>query len=75
MNAKPEDPPVKTLLKKWKVALNAVPAPTAPSKNPRSRIDYIFYRPGSGLALSEHGVIAEEIASDHRPVFATFFYR
>ena len=72
MNAKPEEEPVQILQKKWTNAIEAEPEPTAPSKDPRSRIDYIFYRPASAFMLKETKVIAEEMASDHRPVFAIF---
>lgn len=74
INAKPAEAPVKILLEKWSVALGEDPEPTAPSKNPRSRIDYIFYRSENVFKLTSHKVIAEEIASDHRPVFAIFTY-
>ena len=72
MNATPEAEPVQVLLKKWKNAINDPPAPTVPVKNPKSRIDYIFYRPEGQFQLKETHVIAEEMASDHRPVFAEF---
>ena len=70
MNAKPEEEPVQQLLKRWTNAINDPPAPSAPSKNPRSRIDYIFYRPAAAFVMKETRVIDEEMASDHRPVFA-----
>ncbi|MEM7014751.1 MAG: endonuclease/exonuclease/phosphatase family protein [Verrucomicrobiota bacterium] len=70
MNAKPEEEPILQLLKKWTNAIEDPPAPTAPSKNPRSRIDYIFYRPGAAFELKETKVIDEKVASDHLPVFA-----
>lgn len=72
INARPTEEPVTILLKNWSTTLKEVPEPTAPSKNPRSRIDYIFYRIGDPLEMVEHRVIPEEVASDHRPVFAVF---
>jgi len=51
-------------------AVDELASPTAPATNPRSRIDYIFYRPNSGFELVESKVVPELMASDHRPVFA-----
>jgi endonuclease/exonuclease/phosphatase family metal-dependent hydrolase len=58
------------LRKQWKVVLNDPPAPSAPATTPRSRIDYIFYRPSNAFRLIKTNVVNEPIASDHRPVFA-----
>jgi len=70
INATPEDEPVQRLLPHWTNAIEAPPAPSVPSQNPKSRIDYIFYRPASAFKLVETKVIDESMASDHRPVFA-----
>ncbi|MFT5466518.1 MAG: endonuclease/exonuclease/phosphatase family metal-dependent hydrolase [Verrucomicrobiales bacterium] len=70
INAKPEDEPVQQLLTRWTNATNDPPAPTVPSKDPKSRIDYIFYRPAASFKMLEAKVIDEPMASDHRPVFA-----
>ncbi|NNE91983.1 MAG: endonuclease [Verrucomicrobiales bacterium] len=70
MNAKPEEEPIQILEKEWKHAADAEMAPTAPAVNPRYRIDYIFHRPAGAFEVKEASVIDEEIASDHRPVFA-----
>ncbi len=72
MNATPDSDPMKELHKKWTNAMNNPPAPTAPSRKPRSRIDYVLYRPAKSFRLVETKVIAEEMASDHRPVLAVF---
>lgn len=72
MNATPDSEPIRTLLSRWKNATDKPAAPTAPSRNPRSRIDYIFYRAAPHLKLAHAEVIAEEVASDHRPVLAVF---
>lgn len=71
MNATPESEPVSILQQKWKNAIDKEQAPSAPSKNPRSRIDYIFYR-GDIVRMIESKVIAEPMASDHCPVLAVF---
>jgi len=72
MNATPDSEPVRRLLTRWSHATDDPTVPTAPSRNPRSRIDYIFYRAAPHLKLTRSEVIAEEIASDHRPVLAVF---
>lgn len=71
MNATPEAEPVKILRKQWQLAIDEANSPSAPSIKPSSRIDYIFYR-GPSLKLIHSEVIAEEMASDHRPVLAIF---
>ena len=70
MNATPEAEPVRVLLEKWTNAIDEEAAPSAPAVNPRSRIDYVFYRPKSRFRMVESRVIPEEVASAHRPVFA-----
>jgi len=70
MNATPDAEPVKVLLTKWQNAIDEAAAPTVPSQNPTSRIDYIFYRSGTHFRVEETRVIDEPMASDHRPVFA-----
>jgi len=70
MNARPEAEPVKTLLSKWTCAIEDVPVATSPATDPRSRIDYIFYRNPNRFRLLSTKVIDESLASDHRPVFA-----
>lgn len=72
MNAVPDSEPIQELLKHWSNAIDKEASPTAPSPNPRSRIDYIFYRPASTFRVQHTEVIAEKVASDHRPVLAVF---
>lgn len=69
INAVPDSEPMKVLLSKWTNAIDAEAAPTVPSKDPKSRIDYLFHRQGDPFEVVETRVIAEEMASDHRPVF------
>lgn len=69
INALPDSEPVRILLERWTNAIDEAAAPTVPSAKPTSRIDYIFYRPASRFRLLEAKVIAEPMASDHRPVF------
>ncbi|WP_417381416.1 endonuclease/exonuclease/phosphatase family protein [Gimesia sp.] len=70
MNATPDAEPIQILLKQWTNAIDEAATPTAPSTKPRSRIDYIFYRPAADFEVIETKVIDEPLASDHRPVFA-----
>ena len=72
MNAVPDSDPIKELLEHWSNATDEPASPTAPSKKPTSRIDYIFYRPASMFRVSHAEVLAESMASDHRPVLAVF---
>jgi len=70
MNAIPGSEPVQVLETKWQNAIDEAAAPTVPSQNPTSRIDYIFYRSKEQFQVEETRVIDEPMASDHRPVFA-----
>ncbi len=70
MNAKPGEEPIRILQERWTNATDDPPSPTVPVVNPTSRIDFIFYRPADRFVLKEARVIPEEMASDHRPVFA-----
>ena len=70
MNALPESEPMRVILERWTNASDEPASPSAPSRQPRSRIDYILYRPASSFQLSHAEVVAESMASDHRPVLA-----
>ena len=70
MNAKPSEEPIKILVSKWACAIEDIPLPSSPSTNPKSRIDYIFFRPANRIRLLSTKVINESVASDHFPVFA-----
>jgi len=70
MNATPNSEPIRILLEHWSNASDVPAAPTAPATNPKSRIDYVFFRPSERFRLIASRVIDESIASDHRPVFA-----
>jgi endonuclease/exonuclease/phosphatase family metal-dependent hydrolase len=72
MNATPDAEPIQILLERWSNATDDPPSPSAPSINPKSRIDYIFYRPAAGFRVIDARVIDEAMASDHRPVQADF---
>jgi len=70
LNAVPGTAPITELQKKWTFALEDLPAPSAPSSAPQSRIDYILHRSSDPVRIVEHRVIEEKMASDHCPVFA-----
>lgn len=70
LNATPGSAPITELQKKWTFALEDEPVPSAPSKAPRSRIDYILHRSSDAVSIIEHEVIDEPMASDHCPVSA-----
>lgn len=71
MNATPDAEPIQVLQERWTNTIDAAAMPTAPAVNPRSRIDYIFFR-GQGIKVTQSEVIDEAMASDHRPVLAVF---
>ncbi len=71
-NAKPGSEPILELEKHWTHTANEPFAPTAPSPNPKSRIDYITYRPAPAFRVLSEQVIDEPLASDHCPVLAIF---
>lgn len=72
MNATPDAEPIRILLERWSNATDEPASPSAPSIKPRSRIDYIFFRPATRFRVSGPIVIDEAMASDHRPVQADF---
>ena len=69
LNARPESETIKILFNEWKPSF-ADFTPTAPSINPRAKIDYILFRPANRWRVLETRVIDEEVASDHRPVLS-----
>jgi endonuclease/exonuclease/phosphatase family metal-dependent hydrolase len=72
VNATPESEPVSILASRWFHAIDAEQAPSAPSDQPRSRIDTVFCRPGTAFRMISCQVLPEAMASDHRPVLAVF---
>ncbi|HAY78209.1 MAG TPA: endonuclease [Planctomycetaceae bacterium] len=72
MNAVPTSAPVVELQKHWANAIDPERTPSAPSQQPKSRIDYIFYQPAQQFRLKQTEVLSESVASDHRPVLAVF---
>ena len=70
LNAAPGSDPINLLSEQWAYAAQDDPQPTMPSVRPRSKIDYIMYKPKSRWKVIEVRVIDEKVASDHCPVFA-----
>lgn len=71
LNATPDSKPMKLIAEKWSFAT----APdkgllTIPAGMPRRQIDFVLYRPAGRFRVVEAKVIAEPVASDHRPVLA-----
>ena len=72
MNARPDEQPIQILLEEWSHAMDADATPTAPSIEPRARIDYVFHRGHGTLRVKSSEVLPESVASDHRPVLVEF---
>ena len=70
LNAVPQSKPMQNLFGLWTDAAAANPQPTISSEKPRSRIDYVLFRPQSGWRVIETRVLDEPVASDHRPLLA-----
>lgn len=72
-NATPESRVMRRLLEPssgWVDTAAAWAAPTVPAESPRSRIDYVLASPPETWETIESKVIAESVASDHRPLLA-----
>ncbi|MHC4727748.1 MAG: endonuclease/exonuclease/phosphatase family protein [Planctomycetota bacterium] len=70
LNARPGSDPINLLSSQWAYAAQDDPQPTMPSVRPRSKIDYIMYKPKDRWKVIDVRVIDEKVASDHCPVFA-----
>jgi endonuclease/exonuclease/phosphatase family metal-dependent hydrolase len=68
LNALPESETMRFLFRDWTPS-SVNFEPTIPSTSPKSKIDYILYRPEYRWRVIESRVIDERIASDHNPVF------
>lgn len=71
MNATP-DSPVQEAMNESLTALTSPKENTFPATDPNTCIDYIYGYKGAEnwSRLTNRGVIAEEVASDHRPLYA-----
>ena len=66
LNARPGSRTMEILLKEWAKS-SPDDQPTSPSANPRSKIDYILFRPAHRWKVIETRVIDEKVGSDHCP--------
>jgi len=66
-NGRPDSPEIKDGMKKWSQACS--PEFTIPSQNPKSKIDYIFYKPTSNWKVN-NSYTPKVTLSDHLPVVA-----
>lgn len=69
-NDVPDSPAIRVLQPHWEDASNEQPAPTWPSDRPKTKIDYVFFRPAHAWRVVEQKVVDEPVASDHRPLLA-----
>lgn len=69
LNARPESQTMAVFFEEWTKSF-AENVPTIPSTNPRSKIDYILYRPANRWRVLDTQVIDERVASDHLPVLS-----
>ena len=72
LNARPDSTPIAILLKTWTDPSAGKNLLTIPAEKPKHQIDYVLYRPKDRLKPIEVKVLDEPVASDHRPVLATF---
>ena len=70
LNATPESEVSKVFLEGWIDSAHGSQMLTSPANSPRSRIDYILYRPPERWRVIEVRVLEEAVASDPRPVLA-----
>jgi endonuclease/exonuclease/phosphatase family metal-dependent hydrolase len=69
LNALPDSAVLRRFDESWTRA-NPEPLPTFPVVEPTRQIDYILFRPEGRWRVVEVRVLDEEVASDHRPIFA-----
>ena len=64
----PDSPAIRVLQPHWEDASAEQPDPTWPSDRPKTKIDYVFFRPAHAWRVVEQQVVNEPVASDHRPL-------
>ncbi len=69
LNDTPESRTLEALQPTWSLTSDSA-QPTIPVARPARQIDFILYRPGKRWKILETRVLAEAIASDHRPILA-----
>ncbi|PQO36483.1 endonuclease/exonuclease/phosphatase family protein [Blastopirellula marina] len=71
-NATPESEVLKKF-REWWTPAGTQETPTIPVAKPTRQIDFVGYRYGETIKVGEAVVLDEPVASDHRPILATFF--
>jgi endonuclease/exonuclease/phosphatase family metal-dependent hydrolase len=64
LNARPDSETMKILFKEWQQS-DTKNTLTAPANNPRSKIDYVLFRPANKWRVLETKVICNDKATDH----------
>lgn len=67
-NARPESRVMTRMLSLWADASAGNPMPTIPAEKPDARIDFVLVRPPGAWRVKHSEVLAEAVASDHRPL-------
>jgi len=68
LNAEPLSQPLLNLVKVWSVAQQAPELKTFPADLPTKQLDYVLFSPQDAFEVISAEVIAEPLASDHRPL-------
>ncbi len=71
LNDFPQSETLRIFGRAWRVPQEQ-PLPTVPADQPRRQIDFILVRPQQGWKVADVRVLDEPVASDHRPLLATF---
>ena len=71
LNDVPESETLTIFKQAWQLP-GEVPLLTSPAARPRRQIDYLLLRPQQGWKTVDMRVVDEPVASDHRPLVATF---
>ena len=69
LNARRDSPVLMTLGKQWQLADDRE-QPTSPATAPRRQIDFILFHPKNRWKTIETRVLENDVASDHRAIFA-----
>ncbi|MET2983721.1 endonuclease/exonuclease/phosphatase family protein [Aureibaculum conchae] len=64
LNSRPESEAMKILFQYWKPSLPDF-EPTAPANNPRSKIDYVLFRPLHKWKVLDAEIICDDMVTDH----------
>lgn len=70
LNADPDSEPLAILIREWRLTPTSTALHTYPSEAPTKQIDYILARPADKIRVVSTEVLAERVASDHRPLLA-----